>query len=63
MIKRTAKTKIIKIKTNKANETTKTKINEIKTKTTKAKGHVNSKIRISIIIFTMRRPREKRASI
>ena len=62
MMMRITKAKIIKIKINEINEAIKMKINKIKTKITKIKKRVNSRIRISIIIFTIKKPREKRAS-
>ena len=50
------------IKVNEINEITRIEINEIKTKTAKAKKGASPRIRISIIIFTMKKPREGRAS-
>ena len=60
---KTRRTKAMKIKINEINETTKTGINEIKTKTTRAERRVNPKIRTLIIIFIIKESREKRASI
>ena len=59
---KTIKMKMTEIKANKINEATKMRTNKIKTKITKTKRRVNSRIRISVIIFIIKKSHEKRAS-
>ena len=54
------KAKVTRAKINKITKT-KTKTNEIKIKIIKTKRRVSSRIRISIIIFIIRKSREERA--